>query len=106
MNNVRLEKLKQMEHQKPEDAFLKFAIAQEYASLGSDDEAKSYYELLLAKFPAYVPTYYHVGKLYERIGEMNLALEAYKTGIEKAKAVNDMKNLGELNEALMLIADE
>jgi Tfp pilus assembly protein PilF len=103
MNSLRLEKLKEMELQKPDDAFLKFALAQEYVNIGKDEEAKKYFDLLLEHFPAYVATYYHAGKLYERMNEPKKATHIYKSGIAIAKEANDMKNLGELNEALQLL---
>jgi tetratricopeptide (TPR) repeat protein len=106
MNNLRLEKLKDMERQKPADAFIKFAIAQEYAGIGNDTDARLYLELLVDKFPDYVPAYYQLGKLYERMMEPVPAQRIYAAGIEKARAVNDLKTAGELNEALMLLNDE
>lgn len=106
MNAFRLQKLKEMEAEKPDDAFLKYAIALEYVSAGADDEAKPYFELLLQKFPGYVATYLHVGGLYERMGKVTEAMDAYKKGMEVARQLGDTKTLGELNEALQLAEDE
>lgn len=104
--NQRLEKLKEMERQKPDDAFIKFAIAQEYVHTHNDEKAVIYFELLLEAFPEYVPTYYQYGKLYERINDFAAAANVYKKGITVAKAANELKTVGELNEALMLVEDE
>ena len=106
MNVFRLQKLKEMEAEKPDDAFLKYAIALEYVSAGADEEAKPYFELLLDKFPAYVATYLLAGGLYEREGETHKAMAVYKRGIETAKQAGDAKAAGELNEALQLAEDE
>ena len=106
MNAFRLQKLKEMEAEKPDDAFLKYAIALEYVSTGADEEAKPYFELLLQQFPDYVATYLHVGGLYERMGKVTEAMDAYKKGMEAAKKANDNKAYGELNEALLLAEDE
>ncbi len=106
MNKERLEKLRQWELEKPDDAFLKFALSQEYISSGDDAEALNYLLLLLEKFPDYLPTYYQIAKLYERSGETEKAIAAYKKGIEVAKAANDSKTLRELNMALTLLEDE
>ncbi len=106
MNDFRLQKLKEMEAEKPDDAFLKYAIALEYVSAGADNEAKPYFELLLQKFPDYVATYLHLGGLYERRGEIKEAMTAYKKGMEVAKQAGDTKALGELSEALQLAEDE
>ncbi len=104
--NTRLEKLKEMEKQKPDDAFVKFAIAQEYVGMSEDVSALSYFEIVLKKFPEYVPTYYQLGKLYERNNEIKQAIEIYEKGVLAAKAANDLKTAGELNEALILLEDE
>jgi predicted Zn-dependent protease len=100
MNPERLKKLLEWEAQKPDDAFLKFALSQEYISGGNDAEALKYLELLVDKFPDYLATYYQLGKLYERMGELEKAKAAYVKGKEVAIAVNDMKTGRELNEAL------
>ena len=104
--NTRLEKLQEMERQKPEDAFLKFAIAQEFIGMNNDAEAQKYYILLLEGFPQYVPVYYQLGKLFERVNQIKEATEIYKRGMVVAKAANDHKTAGELNEALMLLEEE
>ena len=106
MNAQRLEKLKEWETQKPDDAFLKFAIATEYVSGDDDKTAKKYFELLLEKYSDYLPTYYHLGKLYERLDDSENASRTYLKGIEIAKAQNDSKTIRELNEALMILKDE
>jgi len=103
--NQRLEKLKQMEAQKPDDPFLKFAIAQEYVGMNDDTEAQKYFKIVLEKHPQYVPVYYQLGKLYERNNDLNGAADIYNKGIAAAKAANDFKTAGELNEALMLLED-
>ena len=94
------------EAQKQDDAFLKFAIAQEYVSSDNDIEAKKYFELLTEKFPDYLATYYQLGKLYERTEEIKNAKTIYQKGKEVATTEQNLKTLGELNEALMLLEDE
>ena len=106
MNNERLKKLLEWEVQKPEDAFLKFAIAQEYVSAGSDNEAKKYFELLTKDFSDYLATYYQLGKLYERTDEIEKAKTTYIKGKEVASAEQNLKTLNELNEALLLLEDQ
>jgi lipopolysaccharide biosynthesis regulator YciM len=43
-----------------------------------------------------VGSYYHLGKLLERIGEMDKAIKIYEKGMEEAKKAGDEKNYGEL----------
>ena len=103
--NPRLDTLKEMERQKPDNAFIKFAIAQEYVGMHKNEEAMVYFELLLEAFPDYLPLYYQFGKLYEHIEDLKAAAEIYSKGIIVAKAVHDLKTAGELNEALILLED-
>ena len=103
---TRLEKLLEMERQKPDDAFIKFAVAQEYVGMDNDAGALKYFNVLLRDFAQYLPAYYQLGKLYERMNHLAVAANVYKNGIIVAKAVNDLKTAGELNEALMLVEDE
>jgi tetratricopeptide (TPR) repeat protein len=106
MNEDRLKKLMEWEAQKPDDAFLKFAIAQEYSSAENDEEALRYYAVLIERFPDYLASYYQLGKLYERTGQVDKAIAAYKKGRQVAEAAKDFKTLRELEEALMLLQDE
>ncbi len=106
MNEERLKKLLEWEEQKPDDAFLKFAIAQEYVSGSRFEEALKYYEDLFTRFPDYLPTYYQLGNLLQRQNESERAIEIYKNGTEVAKQVNDFKTLRELQEAINLLKDE
>src|SRR4051812_32911667 len=103
MNEERLKKLMEWEAQKPADAFLKFAIAQEYVSAEKDFEALKYYKILLVNFPDYLAFYYQLGKLYERAGDIAAATKAYEQGKEVALVAKDFKTLNELNEALSLL---
>lgn len=106
MTTERLSKLLAMEQAKPEDAFLKFAIAQEYVNAGHDELARPYFQTLAEKHPQYVPLYYHFGKLYERSGAFDEAIKLYRAGTIVARNANDLKTAGELEEALMLLNDE
>ncbi|MCX6199832.1 MAG: hypothetical protein NTY88_11525 [Bacteroidetes bacterium] len=101
----RLKKLQEMEAQKPGDAFLNYAIALEYVNAGNDNEAQTIFEALLQKNSDYIATYYQFGKLLERNGVNEKAIIVYKRGVELAKQINDKKNLGELNEALMMLEE-
>ena len=106
MNEERLKKLMEWEAQKPDDAFLKFAIAQEYVSGERDGEAIKYYRILLEHFPDYLASYYQLGKLYERAEKPDEAMKTYEQGMKVAQASGDAKTQRELKEALSLLQDE
>ena len=85
----------------PKDDFLNYALAQEYISEGNDAEAEALFLQLLEWHPDYIATYYHLGKLTERKGQKEQAMEIYRRGIERAKAKREQHSLSELQSALL-----
>ena len=100
MNTERLAKLQEYLQNDPTDPFLVYAIAQEYDRGGEVAEAESWYNRLLQEHPGYVATFYHFGKLLERTGREDAAIQMYETGIEVAMKAGDRHAAGELREAL------
>ncbi len=97
----RLAHLQQFLEEDPDDAFTRFALAQEHQKRGDAERAQALYEALVAEQPGYVGTYYHLGKLYEAQGEAEAAQTIYERGIAVAREQRDTKNLSELQDALM-----
>ncbi len=99
MTNSRLEQLLTFENESPKDPFIKYALALEYLK---DDVSKAgdYFELLLQKFPDYLPTYYHAGKYYEGQNKLEKAEFIYNKGLELAKLQNDNHAASELQTAI------
>ncbi len=95
----RIEKLKTFLQQSPNDCFLNHALALEYIKIGDDANAKTLFEKNLSTDPSYVATYYHLGKLLERTGDNQEAINIYEQGMQKAKSVNDMHSYNELQGA-------
>jgi tetratricopeptide (TPR) repeat protein len=85
----------------PGDAFTRFALAQEYAKRGDLDAALEHYTTLRAEQPDYVGTYYHLGKLLERMERRGEAEATYRSGIEVATRLRDAHSRAELNDALL-----
>lgn len=97
----RLATLLEFYEEDPTDAFTQFALAQEYVKRGDTDGALSFYEKLVDEQPEYVGTYYHLGKLQQRLGRVDEAIDTYQRGIQVAQRQRDFKNLSELQDALM-----
>lgn len=95
----RLKHLKAFYEEDPEDPFTRFALAQEYLKRGDTGEALAFFEALVDTDPDYVGTYYHLGKLYERLDRVDDALATYDAGIAVAQEQRDRKNLSELKDA-------
>lgn len=95
----RIEKLKKFLESSPNDCFLHHALALEYIKVGEEESAKSHFEQNLIKDPSYVATYYHLGKLLERSGQQQTAIDIYAKGMVVAKAAKDMHAYSELQAA-------
>lgn len=102
----RLERLLDFFKTEPNDPFLKYALATEYVRLNNTEEALRYYLDLVDKHTDYIGTYYHLGKLYEQLGQQNDALKTYEQGIEVGKRIKDQHALSELLGAYNSLQDE
>ncbi|HET8827702.1 MAG TPA: tetratricopeptide repeat protein [Pelobium sp.] len=102
----RLERLLEFFKSEPNDPFLKYALATEYLRLNNTDKALWYYLDLVDKHTDYIGTYYHLGKLYEQLGQQDDALRTYEQGIEVGKRIKDQHALSELLGAYNSLQDE
>lgn len=99
MQNTRLNKLLEFLDADPNDSFILYALATEYNSLNDIEKAFNYYLKLVNEHPNYVGTYYHLGKLHEKEGEKDKAIDIYQKGMLIARAKRDMHALSELRGA-------
>ena len=83
----------------PKDNFLRHALALEYIKSGDDNKAREIFETILTEYPDYIGSYYHLGKLLERLGENQLAIEWYEKGMSAAKEAKDNHACNELQAA-------
>ena len=96
----RIEKLLEYLKANDKDSFLQHALALEYIKVGDDDEARKLFNEILLREPTYVGSYYHLGKLLERVADYNKAVRIYKRGMEEAKKAGDNHSYNELQGAL------
>ena len=96
-NNVmsRIEKILEMINTNGKDSFLQHALALEYIKIGNEKLALEQFLILLNDNPQYVGSYYHLGKLYERIGENEKAISTYEKGMTEAKNAKDNHSYNE-----------
>ena len=106
MSKTRLEQLNEFLEASPGDAFILFAIAKEYENLDNLPKALEYYQLLEKDQPDYVGTYYHLGKLYEKMEEPNKAFQTYKDGMVISKKAGDQHAFSELAGAKLNLGDD
>ena len=101
----RIEKLLEYLKTSDKDSFLQHALALEYIKVGQDEEARKLFNEILLREPTYIGSYYHLGKLLERVGEFDRAIRVYKRGMEEAKRAGDNHSHGELMGALEEVED-
>jgi tetratricopeptide (TPR) repeat protein len=105
MTTSRLHHIQEMLSKEPNDSFLQYALALEYANAKDIEKAISIIEGLLLKNENYLGAYYQLGKYYEQTAQQDKAIASYKKGVLIAQAQKNRKTEGELNEALMLLEE-
>ena len=98
MINSRLEQLLGFLKEEPEDPFTLYAIATEYLNTDSQ-KSLEYFNKLLKDHENYIGTYYHAGKLLEKLGDKAEAEKIYTKGLEMAQKQRKMHALAELRAA-------
>ena len=102
----RISRLKAFIDTYPADMFCRHALAMELLKLGQYDDALEAMNSLLAVNENHSGTYYHLGKLYEQLGDHENALKVYEKGIIIAGKVNAENDCRELKGALSQLKDE
>ena len=98
MNNERIQQLMQYIKEEPGEPFNVYALAMEFMN-GQPEQARIYFDQLLADYPDYLPTYYHAAALYADLDERDKAAGLYEKGILLAQVQNSQKTLQELTRA-------
>ncbi len=94
----RIVQLQRFAEENPQDPFPKYALALEY--LHTDlAKCEALFELLLADFPDYLPTYYHAAAFFDDQNEPEKARKTYIKGIALAEKNKSIMALRELNNA-------
>lgn len=83
----------------PNDAFLHYALAQEFSKLEHWETALSEYLWLADNHPNYVATYYHLGKLLIGMNRKSEAMNWFDKGISIATEIKELHSLSELQSA-------
>ena len=101
----RIEKLQEYLLSSPQDSFLQHALALEFIKIDRDADARNLFEEILQREPGYVGSYYHLGKLLERLNYAMQAKYVYTNGMSEAKKVSDKHAYNELQGALEELED-
>ena len=89
----------------PNDVFLNYALAMEHLATDEFKEAELQFKKVLSINPEYLPCYYQLGQVNEKLNNNEQAISFYKEGVALANKQGNKKALGELNEALWMLED-
>jgi Tfp pilus assembly protein PilF len=95
----RIVKLKEFLAADPNDTFVRHALALECLALGEEGTARRLLEEVLERDADAVGSYYQLGKLLERAGEVTAALQWYERGMEAARRTGEKRAYNELRTA-------
>ncbi len=98
--STRFEKLQELLAQDPQNAFLRYALAQELFNQSRLEEAAGEFARLVETHPDYCYAYFHGGRTLEKLGRSQEARELYRRGIQAAIGKGDEKARSELEAAL------
>ena len=99
----RLEVLKSMVAQNPNDSFARYGLAMEYANAGSLEQALEQYESRLGFNPDYSAAYYHGGQALEKLGRLDDARAMYRRGLEATRRNGDAHTHSEIQASLDIL---
>ena len=103
MATNRLEILKQMVKDDPNNTFARYGLAMEYAKSGEYGEAIKEFRILLQSDENYAAAYFHGGQAYEKLGQVEEARALYERGIEITTRKGDAHTRSEIEAALSLL---
>lgn len=101
----RLEQLKQMLQDDPEDAFLRYGLAMEYRKAGEQSESLELLAGLMKDEPPHVPSFLMAAQQMVEQEEIDQARAVLRTGIETARKQGDTHAAGEMSELLAHIGE-
>ena len=97
--NQRLEILKEMIAESPDDPFGYYALCLENELENPKESLKSWKDLL-SKFPDYLPSYYMAGKVFLEDGQKEEAISLWKKGLVLANIQGNTHTKTELQSAI------
>ena len=103
MTNDRIDKLRKMLEDQPDDTFLLYGLAMEWKKAGDHKQALEGFDRVIQQNSAYCYAYYQKGLVLEDQGDLNAAKTAYEQGIEAARKSGDDHARSELEAALSLL---
>lgn len=101
----RIDMLLSMLEKEPDDIFLNYALAVEFVGEKKIEEAENQFLKTVKLNAEYLPCYYQLGQVAEKLKKEKEALEYYKKGLVLAQKQNNQKAINEINEAIWMLDD-
>ena len=95
MNSERINYLSSLLLSQPDDPFIRYALALEMLN-DNLSLAMEHFDVLLEKFPDYLPTYYQISSILINLDQPEKAKEILKKGMILADQVGENKTWREL----------
>jgi Flp pilus assembly protein TadD len=96
----RREKIEAMLADEPGDQFLRYSLAMELQKEGDHEQSLAILQSLMREHPPHIAACFRAGQLLAKVGELNRARAALRTGIDAARAAGDAHAAGEMSEFL------
>lgn len=95
-----LAQLEKMLAAEPNDPFILYGLAQEYAKQKQTAKAVEFYDRCLAADPAYCYAYFHKARALQEAGDVTGAIATVNAGLTAAKKAGDSHAASELSGLL------
>lgn len=84
----------------PSDEFLRYSLAMELQKEGKHEECLEIFRSLMTDQPPYVPAFFMAAQQRVRLGEVDLAKQFLREGIEQARLQDNAHAAAEMSEML------
>jgi Tfp pilus assembly protein PilF len=105
MSTSRVDVLRNMLRQDPNNSFARYGVAMEYKNAGQLQHAAEEFEKLIAIDPNYVAAYFHGGQTLEKLGRNDDARAVYESGITACSRIADAHTRSEIQASLDLLSE-
>ena len=88
----------------PDDPFMLYALASDYAKEGEHESAIEYFEKTIEVDPDYCYAYYHQARSFEALDRIPEAVATLDRGLVASKRVGDAKAINETSQYRTMLA--
>lgn len=92
----RIAQLQSLLKAEPGDTFCMYGLAMEYAKIGEAAQALDWFDRVIDADADYLYAYFHKARTLAESGDNGAAMATARTGLARARAMNDAKAAGEL----------